>query len=76
MTDAQIYAEPWGFRLDDVAVPVRLWHGKEDRAFSFRVAEEIAGRLPNCRARYIEGVGHYSLPIRHMKAILEDLISV
>jgi hypothetical protein len=31
--------------------------------------------LPNCTARYIEGAGHYSLPIRHMREILEDLVA-
>ena len=76
MTDAEIYAQPWGFRLEDVDVPVRLWHGKEDRAFSFRVAQEMARRLPNCTARYIDNVGHYSLPIRHMHEILADLIEL
>jgi pimeloyl-ACP methyl ester carboxylesterase len=73
--DAQIHAEPWGFRLEDIGVAVRLWHGKQDRAFSFRVAEEVARRLPNCTARYIEGAGHYSLPIRYMREILEDLVA-
>ena len=76
MTDAQIYAQPWGFALEEVDVPVRLWHGKEDRAFSFRVAEEVAKRLPNCEARYVDGAGHYSLPIRYMREILGDLISL
>ncbi len=76
MTDAEIYGRSWGFRLEDVAVPVRLWHGKKDRAFSFRVAEETAKRLPNCVARYIDNEGHFSLPIRHMREILEDLIGV
>lgn len=76
MADAEVYAEPWGFGLEDVAVPVRLWHGKQDRAFSFRVAEEVAQRLPNCAARYVEGAGHYSLPIRHMREILADLIAL
>ena len=75
MIDAQVYAEPWGFRLEDVNVPVRLWHGKQDRAFSFRLADEIAKRLPNCEARYVEGAGHYSLPIWHMREILADLIA-
>src|SRR5437763_165435 len=28
MADAQIYAQPWGFALEEVDVPVRLWHGK------------------------------------------------
>ena len=76
MIDAQVYAEPWGFRLEDIDVPVRLWHGKQDRAFSFRLAEEVAKRLPNCNARYVDRAGHYSLPIRYVREILTDLIAV
>ncbi|PYL67333.1 MAG: hypothetical protein DMF28_09410, partial [Verrucomicrobia bacterium] len=44
MADAQIYAQPWGFAMEDVRVSVRLWHGKEDRAFSVQLAEEVAKR--------------------------------
>jgi pimeloyl-ACP methyl ester carboxylesterase len=76
MIDAQIYAQPWGFAIEDVRVPVRLWHGIDDRAFAIRLAKEIANRFPNCKARFIQNEGHYSLPIRHMREILEDLISV
>jgi pimeloyl-ACP methyl ester carboxylesterase len=75
IADAQIYAQPWGFSLEDIRVPVRLWHGKQDRAFSVRLAEEVAKRLPDCNARFIDEAGHYSLPIRHMREILADLIS-
>ena len=76
VADAQIYAQPWGFAIEDVRVPVRLWHGKEDRAFSVHLAEELANRLPNCHARFVDDAGHYSLPIRHMRDILKDLISI
>jgi len=76
MIDAQIYAHPWGFAIEDVRVPVRLWHGIEDRAFALRLAKEIANRFRNCKARFIPNEGHYSLPIRHMRVILEDLMSV
>ena len=72
--DAQIYAEPWGFPLEEVHVPVRLWHGKKDRSFSVQLAEAVAQRLPNCTARYVENAGHYSLPIRYTREILQDLI--
>ncbi len=75
MADAQIYALPWGFSLEDIRVPVRLWHGKQDRAFSVHLAQEVANRLPDCNARFIDNAGHYSLPIRHMREILEDLVS-
>ena len=74
MADAEIYATPWGFSLEEVRVPVRLWHGKKDRTFSFRLAEEIATRLPNCEFHLVEDAGHYSLPIRHTQEILKDLM--
>jgi pimeloyl-ACP methyl ester carboxylesterase len=76
MADAQIYAQPWGFSFEDIRVPVRLWHGKQDRAFSFHLAEEVAKRLPDCNTRFIDNAGHYSLPIRYMREILKDLISL
>jgi pimeloyl-ACP methyl ester carboxylesterase len=74
MVDAEIYARPWGFALEEVRVPVRLWHGKTDRSFSYHLAEQVAQRLPNCQARFVEAAGHYSLPIRHMHEILADLM--
>jgi pimeloyl-ACP methyl ester carboxylesterase len=74
MADAEIYAQPWGFAIEDVRVPVRLWHGKEDRAFSVHLAQEVAKRLPNCVARFVDNAGHYSLPIGHIREILKDLI--
>jgi pimeloyl-ACP methyl ester carboxylesterase len=75
MTDAEIYAKPWGFRLEDVKVPVRLWHGTKDRTFSYRLSAWISTRLPNCELQLVENAGHYSLPIRNMHAILADLLS-
>ena len=75
ITDVEIFGEPWGFRLEDIDVPVRLWHGTKDRAFSRQIAQQIAARLPKCEARYVEGEGHYSLPIRHMREILDDMVN-
>jgi pimeloyl-ACP methyl ester carboxylesterase len=75
LADAEIYAQPWGFKLEDVDLPVRIWHGKQDRAFSFRLAEAVANRLPRCRMRVIEDAGHYSTPIRFMREILQDLVA-
>jgi pimeloyl-ACP methyl ester carboxylesterase len=73
MTDAEIYATPWGFPLEEVRVAVALWHGTKDRTFAPRLAENVATRLPNCEFHLIEGAGHYSLPIRYIREILADL---
>jgi pimeloyl-ACP methyl ester carboxylesterase len=75
MTDAEIYATPWGFELEQVRVPVALWHGTKDRTFAHRLAKAVASRLPNCEFHLVEGAGHYSLPIRYIGEILEDLIA-
>jgi pimeloyl-ACP methyl ester carboxylesterase len=75
ISDAEVYAQDWGFSPEEVQVPVRLWHGKADRSFSWRLAEALAVRLPDCETRFIEGEGHYSLPIRHRAAILQDLLA-
>jgi pimeloyl-ACP methyl ester carboxylesterase len=74
MIDAEIYATPWGFPLEEVRVPIALWHGTKDRTFAPRFAEDVAARLPECEFHLIEGAGHYSLPIRHIHEILADLI--
>jgi len=75
MTDAEIYATPWGFELEQVGVPVALWHGTKDRTFADRLAKGVATRLPNCEFHLIEGAGHYSLPIRYIREILADLLA-
>ena len=73
--DAEIYATPWDFPLEEIHVPVRLWHGLQDCNFAWQLAEEIAGRLPNCHTRFVEGEAHYSLAIRRRREILEDLLA-
>jgi pimeloyl-ACP methyl ester carboxylesterase len=76
LADAQLFAQPWGFSLSKLRVPVRLWHGDSDRSFSLGVAREMAEKIPHCSLRVIERAGHYSVPIRHIREILADLIAV
>ena len=75
-TDAEIYSAPWGFAPGEIRVPVRLWHGTEDRNFAPAFAGALARELPACTFRLVPGAGHYSLPIRHAREIVADLFSV
>jgi pimeloyl-ACP methyl ester carboxylesterase len=76
MADAQLFAQPWGFSLGELRMPVLLWHGDSDRSFSLGTAREMAKKIPNCELRVIERAGHYSVPIRHIREILQGLIAV
>jgi pimeloyl-ACP methyl ester carboxylesterase len=73
--DGAIFAEPWGFPLADVRVPVRLWHGKQDRNFDWELAREMAAQLPICETHFLDNEAHYSLAIRHRRDILADLLA-
>jgi len=74
LADAQIYAQPWGFSLRELRVPVRLWHGERDRSFSAALAKATAAQIPDCELHIVPNAGHYSTPIRHMREILADLV--
>jgi pimeloyl-ACP methyl ester carboxylesterase len=52
-------ARPWGFRLEDIRVPVRLWHGELDVSAPSAMGRYLAGAIPRCRALFVEGAGHF-----------------
>ena len=47
--DIILFARDWGFRLDEVKVPVRWWHGDHDHIVPF--AHGRACRVPAARRR-------------------------
>ena len=56
--DVVVFARDWGFRLDEVKVPVHWWHGDKDHIVPFAHGEHVVSRLPDaemyhCPARAI-----------------------
>ena len=47
LDDARLFGRDWGFRLADVKVPVRWWHGDADSIISFDDAKKAAEHLPD-----------------------------
>jgi pimeloyl-ACP methyl ester carboxylesterase len=74
LQDMSLYTAPWGFEPEEIGMPVQLWHGTVDDTVPIRHGRELAQRLPDCTARYVEGEGHFSLPIEHMDEIVQALI--
>jgi len=58
VNEAVMFTKPWGFRMEDIAVPVLLWHGTEELNAPLSMAKEMERRIPNCTATYYEGEGH------------------
>jgi pimeloyl-ACP methyl ester carboxylesterase len=50
---------PWTVRLEEIHVPVRLWHGEDDDMVPATMGRQLAAAIPHCRAEFIPGGGHY-----------------
>jgi pimeloyl-ACP methyl ester carboxylesterase len=54
-----IEARPWGFDPDEIRVPVRIWHGDEDRIVPLPHSTYLAERVPGARLEVVTGAGHF-----------------
>lgn len=72
--DLLLYARSWGFRLEDIGMPVSLWHGEADIDVPVAFGRAVASRIPNCRATYYPGEGHL-IAVTHMREILEVMVA-
>lgn len=58
LTDLVLFARPWGFELADVAVPVRWWHGDDDRIVLLEHGTHCVERLPDATMSVVAGGSH------------------
>jgi pimeloyl-ACP methyl ester carboxylesterase len=56
--DLRLFGRDWGFRLADVKVPVRWWHGDADPIVSFDEAREAIAHLPDAELILRPGESH------------------
>jgi pimeloyl-ACP methyl ester carboxylesterase len=72
--DLRLLSASWGFDLDRLRVPVRIWHGEQDRVVPMAMGRYLERALPTCQATYLEEHGHYSLIHDCADQILSDLL--
>jgi pimeloyl-ACP methyl ester carboxylesterase len=58
VNDFILIGQPWGFRLADVAVPVRWWHGDSDPFVPLEQARRAAEMLPDIELSVRPGESH------------------
>ena len=71
--EGALLVRPWGFRLQDVAIPVEIWQGEADVNAPLQCAEYLRDTIPRARATTFPGEGYF-LILRRWGEILERLI--
>ena len=56
--DFSLFARPWRFRIEDIAVPVDVWHGDADVNVPVSHGRSQADRIPNAKFHLCPNEGH------------------
>ena len=56
--DVILFTRDWGFRLDEVKVPVRWWHGDSDHIVPFAHGQHAVPMLPDAELLVLPGESH------------------
>lgn len=65
--------QPWGFRVDDLTVPITIWHGAKDPVVPVAVARYLADTTPGATLHVLEQEAHLLL-WSHADTILRELV--
>jgi pimeloyl-ACP methyl ester carboxylesterase len=65
------YLRPWGFRLEDIAPPVFVWHAENDEDVPVGVGRAVADLLREARPRFTRAGGHLLLWTRAEEILVD-----
>lgn len=63
----------YGFRLEEIQMPILLWHGEADQNIPVEMARFVESAIPKCEARFYPNEGHLSLFKKHAEGIIRVL---
>ena len=73
--DVVVFARDWGFRLDEVKVPIRWWHGDRDHIVPFEHGQHVVSRLPDAQLTHLPGESHLA-GLGRAEEILDTMVGL
>ncbi|MFF7889886.1 alpha/beta fold hydrolase [Streptomyces sp. NPDC020794] len=71
--DDLAFVKPWGFAVDQIAVPTFLWQGGQDLMVPYAHGEWLAGHVPGAVTHLMKNEGHFSVALGRMAEVLREL---
>jgi pimeloyl-ACP methyl ester carboxylesterase len=72
--DGVAHMSPWGFDLESIRTPVKLWHGRQDRFVPVQHGQWLAEHVPHAESALSETDGHLTLLVNKVGEVHEWLL--
>ena len=73
--DSLVFCKHWGFKPDDIQIPVTIWQGDLDLMVPFTHGQWLIKHIPHVNSKLELGHGHISLVVDKKQEIIDDLLS-
>ena len=70
-----LYKQPWGFALQEITIPVHVWHGLADVQAAPAWSRYLLAHIPDTIDHFIPDEGHFSILVNQQEAIMEMVVT-
>ncbi len=70
--DDLAFTKPWGFEVEEIAIPTALWLGSADRMVPFAHGQWLTAHIPGVVAHLEEGEGHLSIALGAIDQMIDE----
>jgi pimeloyl-ACP methyl ester carboxylesterase len=71
--DFQLYLRPWDFNLKEIQIPLKFFHGEQDKTVPISLAKRAIDRLPTAQLFIYPNEGHISVVVNQFETIVQVL---
>jgi pimeloyl-ACP methyl ester carboxylesterase len=73
--DMRLHVHDWDFDLDEIRMPLKLFHGEEDRNAPMQMVQKVMTMLPNAQLVTYAGEAHLLTLCNHLAEFAPTLIN-
>jgi pimeloyl-ACP methyl ester carboxylesterase len=73
--DFQLYLRPWDFKTEEIQIPLKFFHGEQDKTATIALAKRYIDRLPTAKLVTYSNESHISIVVNQFETIVQALKS-
>ena len=73
--DMRLYTREWDFGLDEIQIPLIMFHGEQDTSVPISSVKKAVANLPTAKLTIYPEEGHISVIVNQFETIAKSLVN-